>query len=195
MNRFELLSPTGREELKELINYYFDDKTPLLKQQKEQYERIIEADNLLNDTSYKSDKERVERLSKKFNVSVATARRDIVKAMEFFTRVEVIDIATSFRLLLAKVKQYETLCKNANSLKELPKLLEIELKILERLAQEAKNEPPKIDKPLFLFLSGETAKANMNLPKYDHKAVVQFIEEQNIPDEDKERLVAELDQQ
>lgn len=177
-----------RENISDYINHYFDDKSPLSKEQKAIYKRLIETDRVLNDTKFKDNARRVEFLHKKFKISLQEARADIVRAQELFTQLDIFDPATGLRLLLAKIRKYETICENIKDMKSASKFMAIEFDVLKELSEKA-TDSRFVVRPVNVFLSGEEGRKQLKVPDYNRAELVEFIENENIDAEIKIKLL------
>ena len=87
------------EVIEELLDFHFKGEKALDAQTAKLYERLLEADKLMRDRSFPEQSDKVKRLRDLFGVSLSTARADMIRAAELFNRINVVDLATSYRLL------------------------------------------------------------------------------------------------
>jgi hypothetical protein len=180
-----------REMCAKLIEYHFDENTFLKGNEKKLYDRLIEADRISSDDTFKNDTERAQYLAKKFDIHIAAARRDMIKTMEFFTQVEIIDIATSFRLLLRRVREAQAVCKKAKNMKEYSRFFELEFKILDKLSSVVE-DPRNMNPTINVFLSGEIGRKSLGLENYNRDELISIIQAENLEKDVEEKLIDEL---
>lgn len=100
-----------RETLARLMQAYISDDIILSAKDKELYERLVEADELIKDYHFPTTTRRAEELASRFRVSMATARRDLQMAAEFFNNVEPFDPYTCARVIVHQCDKFLALCE------------------------------------------------------------------------------------
>lgn len=119
-----------RETLARLMRAYVSDDITLTAKEKEQYVRLVAADEVIKDYGYGTTTARAEYLADKFGVSMATARRDLQMAAELFNNLEPFDPSTCARVIMHQVDKFLALCEGAGDMRSAAAFMKIKASVM-----------------------------------------------------------------
>lgn len=180
------------EVIEELLDFHFRGEKALDTQTAKLYERLLEADKLMRDRNFPEQSDKVKRLRDLFGVSLSTARADMIRAAELFNRINVVDLATSYRLLLGKIQQYERLCFETNNLKEGRHYLQLEKDMLDKLQEVADEGPHTFAPTINIYTDGENSSIQSALADRQTDKVAKLVMKLDLDDDIKEKTLNEL---
>lgn len=187
MNEQDSIIREINDVMSDLLEYHFKGEKALPTDLIKQYERLIEADKLIKDYEYPEKIDKLKALQKRFSISLQQARKDMIQATELFNRIEFVDLNSSFRLLLEKVRKYENLCYKTNSIKDARHYLQLELDILMKIKDSLDDLPASFSPTINIYTSGDEAATNLILADRKTDKVKQLIMSLPIDDETKEK--------
>jgi hypothetical protein len=194
MNDLSIEQVDFANDIGKFISAYMNDESILSAAEKKVYIRLIDINDNLKNMQYKTSKDLLEYHKKKFDITLAQARRDMEKAISVFNKIELIDPSTILRLTLYQTDYFLNLCKEKKDTKNASKFLEMRLKLVDLILKNTVLNPQEMLPNTYLFFTGKEAKKEMNLDTYDNAEVIEFIERLNIEKEEKKRLKNEVKQ-
>jgi len=187
------------ESLAKIMKAFLDDTVVLTKHEQKMYDRLVYADELLKDVAYPSNEQRAKTIAKQFNISLQSARNDILQAIEFFSSFENIDTRVAVKIILHQIDHlYNFLCKSERYILEYPKeiikLIELRIKTIEKLVGDVQIDPRLLQQNNFTFNMGDQAGKLLNLEKIPSRSELKkFLSSFDIPTDKQEQIIQEAE--
>lgn len=187
--------PATTETLARILQAAINDDVILSDADKRIYERLIAADALLKDFSYKNNEARANALREKFGIALRTARNDIAKSAELFNNLDATDVRTMARILLSQADQLLTMvleCKGKGYFKDAVSLLKLKKEICADLCKGSQLDPQLLQQNNYYFSTGKEAAKSLNLEEGLSKDdILNMLRQYNVSKEDEEKIMAE----
>lgn len=147
-----------KETFARLMKSYVDDSVMLTDHEKEAFDMLTQADELIKDFNFSSTESRAKELAKRCGISLRHARNMLMKAKDFFNEVDYLDQATASRVLIHQCDKFLALCEGINDFKQAASFLKIKAQITADLIANKPIDPKVLQQNNYRFVIGGTMK-------------------------------------
>ena len=179
-----------KETFARLMQAYVDDSVMLTNHEKEAFDMLCEADELIKDFNFSSTEARAKELSKRCDISLRHARNILAKAKDFFNEVDYLDQATASRVLIHQCDKFLGLCDEIHDYKNAATFMKIKAQITADLIANKPIDPKILQQNNYRFVIGGRMKELGSM--VTREEVLEEIQGWGLPTSEVNRLIEEI---
>jgi hypothetical protein len=143
-----------QETIARLVQAYVNDSTVMSEREKQLFDALCEADELVKSYEYPSSEERAAELARRRRVSLTTARKLIRQAISFFNEVDSADPTTGARVILHQIDKLLHLCMASDDLRNAAAFMKLKVQVYTEMVANKPIDPKLLQQNNYTFNIG-----------------------------------------